>query len=220
LSFFGYLFHMKRKYIITESQFKMLSEDFDNFARGILGLIAIVIPIGGLWALAELLKQIGRRAEAGGHRARISVRNEKETLLSAYNLAGGKIATKIPQLEKLKIKFDTFCPNQAAQVGTTNIEIESATYIIDAEPKNHLSSKMLISGMDIDTGEKRVLILTSSGWDTVFVSYDETAPSRFGCPRPMVNLSNKNFYRHIVNDLKLVIVDFPITYTSKVETDF
>jgi hypothetical protein len=211
---------MKRKYIITESQFKLLSEDFDTFIRKFGAVAAAVISIGGIWGLMEYLEEFVRRSKLGGHRPRISVRNEKETLLSAYNLAGGKIESKIPQLENLKIKFDTFCPLQTEKVGTTDIEIESATYVIDAEPKNHLSSKLLISGKDLNTGEKRVLTLTSSGWDAVFVSYDKTAPSRFGCHRPMVNLSNKNFYRHIVNDLKLVIVDFPITYTSKIKTDF
>jgi len=211
---------MKRKYIITESQFKLLLEDFDGFIRGFGALAAVVISVGGLWALSELLKQIGRRAEAGGHKARIFTRNEKETLLSAYNLAGGRISTRIPKLEKLKIKFDTFCPNQAAQVGTTNFEIDSADYIIDAEPKNHLSSIILFRGTNLDTNKKQNIILKSYGEDIAFQSIDLNAVENFGCSVNMVNLSNKNLYRHCVKDLKLNILDFPIHYKSNIETDF
>lgn len=211
---------MKKQYIITESQSKLLSEDLDTFIRKFGAVASAVIAVGGIWGLMEYLKDITRRAEMGGYKPRISARNEKETLLSAYNLAGGKIETRIPQLENLKIQFDTFCPSQVEKVGTTNIEIETATYKIDAEPKNHLSSSIIFSGKDLDTGNKRLITLKSSDWDVVFISIDDTAPSRFGCSRLMVNLVNNKFYRFIVKDLKLVIVDFPIQTKSNIKTDF
>jgi hypothetical protein len=211
---------MKKQYIITESQMKLLSEDLDGVMRGIVALMSVSIVGGGVWALSTLLEDIGRRAEAGGYKERISTRNEKETLLSAFNLAGGRIDTRIPQLENLKIKFDTYCPLKAAQVGTTNIEINTATYVINAEPKSHLSSSIIFLGKDLDTNEDRIIFLKSTGRDVVFFSLDDDAPSRFGCSHLMVNLFNKKLYQHIVKDLKLVIVDFPIHYKSKIKTDF
>ena len=211
---------MKKKYIITESQLKLLSEDLDGVMRGIAALMSVSIVGGGLWALAELLQRIGRRAEAGGHKERIFTRNEKETLLSAFNLAGGRISTRIPQLEKLKIKFDTFCPGQVAQVGTTNFEIDSAEYIIQAEPKNHLSSIIFFRGTNLDTNKKQNITLRSFGDDVAFQSIDLNAVANFGCSVNMVNLSNKKLYGHCVKDLKLNILDFPIHYKSDIKTDF
>ena len=210
---------MGKKYLISERQFRLINEDVDPL-RAVISLIGVSVSAGGLWALSELLEKFSKRLRAGGHKNRISTRNEKEILLSAYNLAGGKVDTRIPKLENLKIKFDTYCPNQVKQVGTTNFKIETATYIIDANPKNHLSSSILFTGINLETNEEQVIVLKSYENNVVFQSLDSNAVGNFGCSANIVNLFNKNLYRHLVKDLNLNILDFPIYSKSDIKTDF
>jgi hypothetical protein len=210
---------MGKKYLISEKQFRLINEDLDPL-RAVIALMGVAISVGGIWGLSEILERISRRAQAGGHRERISTRNEKEILLSAFNLAKGRVDTEISKLKNIKVKFDTFCPYQSGQVGTTNFEIKHASYIIDAQPKNHLSSYILFMGTNLDTGKQQSIILKSLGDDVIFQSMDENAETNFGCSTKMVNLFNKKLYKHCVQDLKLSILDFPIHYTSNVKTDF
>jgi hypothetical protein len=195
-------------------------ENADSISRGIIATMGLAISMGGLYGLMTLLQNYLRRIELGGYKKRMSNWNEHKTLLTAYNLAKGRIDTRIPKLENLKIKFETYCPHYPTNKGITNFEITTATYIIDAEPKNHLSSSILFTGINLDTNEEQIIILKSSGSDVVFQSLDDNATKNFGCPTNMVNLFNKKLYQYCVKDLKLDIVDFPIHYKSNVKTDF
>ena len=216
------LLYMNKKYLITERQLDLIKES--DIASTIGATIAVGITLGGLWGLVDILQRktedsILRRQTA--NKKRLSIKDEQNILLKSFNLNKNQtISTEIPKLSNSKVEFEVYCDLRTNKVGKFIFEIEKATYMISADPKNHLRSTMIFIGKNLDNNENQIIMLRSSGNDIHFTTMDQEAKSNFGCYNGLIYLYNKKLYETIVKDLHLPILDFHISYNTTIKTDY
>ena len=136
------------------------------------------------------------------------------TEISGINIVGQTMSAEIYN------RFEVYCDLRTNKVGKFIFEIEKATYMISADPKNHLRSTMIFIGKNLDNNENQIIMLRSSGNDIHFTTMDQEAKSNFGCYNGLIYLYNKKLYETIVKDLNLPILDFHISYNTTIKTDY
>jgi hypothetical protein len=222
LEIFGknwYLSYMSKKYLITERQLDLIKEsEIETF-------IVSAIIIGGLYGLVDLLQrktQDSLLRQQTANKKRLSVKDEQNILIKSFNLNKNQtISTSIPKLSNKKVEFEVYCNKETNKVGKFVFEIEQATYMISADPKNHLRSTMILIGKNLNNNQDQIVTLRSTGNDIHFTTIDKEARNNFGCGAyGLIYLYNKKLYETIVKDLYLPIVDFHISYDTPIKTDY
>jgi hypothetical protein len=214
------------KFIISEKEKKEILEKYKIISESMEPTIALLFSFaivgGGVYALARALEEFGKsmRSKISPLKLRTSVRSEKKILLDAFNLNNSRpLIADHPYFVGKKIHFQVYCgQNETLPIGNLYFEIENAQYIVEASPRNLLTSKLILRGKSVENGNRFIIMLLSKGEDYYFMSSDLS--KEFECFGGPIFLANHKFYKHIVKDLDLYITDFPITFNKNIETDF
>ena len=206
--FSEYLFDMKKKYIITESQFKLLTED------SIMGLLSVGCVVGGAWGLATVIID--------------SMENNKKKKEELKRLQ--KIQSSINLIFEMVIKNDyksfsvDICELKDKSVNFIQkhgdrtefpIQIKEAKFTCLVQPQeNKFYTLIEMKGVDLRNDSNRNISLRRGGYNNNVEWYAE-GKRFFGR-----EVENNKLLNYITNDLKFPIGSFKYRPTTEIKTDF